>query len=266
MQKNIWEKEYKNPKLVTGGNEPQTSVKDFLRWLRRESGGVKDGQKLGLALENLRVLDLGCGSGKNANYIASLDSGNHVVGVDISETALTQARAARDKLIAEGKLNKGQVEYAHANIGEPLKFSDSSLDSSGGKSSSSSSFDLALDVTSSNSLSESERTVYLAEVHRLLKPGGWFFIRALCKDGDKNAQSLLKLHPGTEKDTYIMPEMGLNERVFSKKDFIETYSPQHPHSPLFEIVNLEKETHYSQFAGRSYKRNFWVAYERKLQQ
>jgi SAM-dependent methyltransferase len=242
MQKNVWEKEYKNPKLVTGGDEPQTSVKDFLRFIRRE-------QKV--ALENLRVLDLGCGNGKNANYIASLDSGNHVVGVDISETALEQARAARDKLIAEGQFNKGQVEYVHATIGEPLDFSDNS-------------FDVALDVTSSNSLSESERTVYLAEVHRLLKPGGWFFIRALCKDGDRNAQSLLKLHPGTEKDTYIMPEMGLVERVFSRQDFIETYSSSSStRAPLFEIVHIEKETHYSQFAGRSYKRNFWVTYGRK---
>jgi|GEM_PF-242179 SAM-dependent methyltransferase len=264
MQKNIWEKEYKNPKLVTGGNVPQTSVKDFLRWLRRESGGVKDGQKLGLALENLRVLDLGCGNGKNANYIAGLDSDNHVIGVDISETALRQARAARDRLVAEGKLDKNQVEYVHATIGEPLKFSDNSNNNITSNSFKSASFGVALDVTSSNSLSESERAVYLAEVHRLLKPGGWFFIRALCKDGDKNAQSLLKLHPGTEKDTYIMPEMGLIERVFSKQDFIETYSP--PHLPLFEIFQLEKETHYSQFSGRSYKRNFWIAYGRKLQQ
>jgi len=255
MQKDIWEKEYKNPKLVTGWNEPQTSVKDFLRWLRRESGG-KRGQENGLPLENLRVLDLGCGNGKNANYIASLDSGNHVVGVDISETALEQAREARDKLVAEGKLEKDQVEYIHANIGEPLKFSASSNDKK--CISESAFFDLALDVTSSNSLSENERAIYLAEVHRLLKPGGWFFIRALCKDGDRNAQSLLKLHPGTEKDTYIMPEMGLVERVFSKQDFIDMYAP------FFKIVHLEKETHYSQFAGQSYKRNFWVGYGRKI--
>ena len=78
MQKNVWEKEYKNPKLVTGGDEPQTSVKDFLRFIRRE-------QKV--ALENLRVLDLGCGNGKNANYIASLDSGNHVVDLNESQFA-----------------------------------------------------------------------------------------------------------------------------------------------------------------------------------
>jgi SAM-dependent methyltransferase len=242
MQKNVWEKEYRNPKLVTGGDEPQTSVKDFLRWLRRE-------QKV--ALENLHVLDLGCGRGKNVNYIVELDRSNHVVGVDISETALGEAQAATERLSAESKLDKNQVEYVHANIGEPLTFSDSSNNKSGF-------FDLVLDVTSSNSLTESERAIYLTEVHRLLKPGGWFFIRALCKDGDRNAQSLLKLYPRAEKDTYIMPEMGLVERVFSKGDFIGTYSP------FFEIVQLEKETHYSQFAGRSYKRNFWVAYGRKI--
>ena len=64
MQKNVWEKEYRKPKLVTGSDKPQTSVKDFLRWLKKERGQ---------AVENMRVLDLGCGNGKNTNYVASLN-------------------------------------------------------------------------------------------------------------------------------------------------------------------------------------------------
>lgn len=229
-QERTWENEYKNPKLVSGSTEPQTSMKDFLRWLRRERG---------VPLENLRILDLGCGNGKNSNYIANLDNGNRAIGIDISETALIEARKNAE-LAAVSK----QVEYIKQSIGHKLPFAAGA-------------FDLLLDVTASNSLTEAERTMYLTEAHRVLKPGGYFFVRALCKDGDKNAQNLLKTAPGKERDTYIMPEIGLLERVFSKEDLVALYST------FFTIHHLEKETHYTQFAGRSYKRNFWVAYLQK---
>jgi SAM-dependent methyltransferase len=230
MQERVWENEYRKPKLVTGGTEPQTSVKDFLRWLRREQE---------VPLKNLHVIDLGCGNGKNSNYICDLNMTNTAVGIDISETALAEARTnAYDSEVEE------QTQYIKHSIGNPLPFPDGS-------------FNLALDVTSSNSLNEKERATFLSEVHRILEPKSYIFTRALCKDADTNAQTLLKNNPGPEKDTYIMPELGLTERVFSKADFIATYSP------LFEILHLEKETHYTKFNGRSYKRNFWIAYLRR---
>lgn len=105
---------------------------------------------------------------------------------------------------------------------------------------------------SSNSLNEAEREIYLQEVSRVLKPGGHFFVRGLCKDGDKNAKNLIKLSPGKEHDTYINQDMNLVERVFSKEDFIETYSK------YFEIQQLIKKTNYAEFKGQSYKRNYWL--------
>lgn len=237
MQEHIWEREYRNPRLVSGSIEPQASVKDFLRFVRRE-------QKL--PLENLNVLDLGCGNGKNSIYIAGLDGTNEVTGIDISETALTEAR----KLAYEAEVDE-QTEFMKQSIGVALPFPSES-------------FDLILDVTSSNSLSEAERTLYLNETHRVLKSSGFLFVRALCKDGDKNAQTLLKMSPGKEHDTYIMPEIGLTERVFSKEDFMATYSATPAGQPLFNILHLEKETHYTKIGDRSYKRNFWIAYCKKI--
>jgi hypothetical protein len=114
-----------------------------------------------------------------------------------------------------------------------------------------------LDVTSSNSLSEGERSIYLSETNRVLKNGGYFFVKALCRDGDTNAKYLLKNFPGKEKDTYIMPELGVTERVWSKEDFIIAYEK------YFTILNLEKKTIYSRMNNRVYKRNFWVAYLKK---
>lgn len=223
MQENIWEKEYRDPKLVSLSNVPAQSLKDFVRFLRKEQN---------LELSNLNILDLGCGNAKNSFYVAEQGVNNKITGIEISETALKYAK----ELAPEGNFIK-------QSIGKPLPCEDSA-------------FYIVLDVTSSNSLSESEREVYLKEVQRVLKPGGYLFVRALCKDGDKNAQTLLKTNPGKEKDTYIMPDLGLTERVFSKEDLLATYAG-------FELLFLDKETHYTSFQDRKYKRNFWVGYWRK---
>jgi len=116
------------------------------------------------------------------------------------------------------------------------------------------SIDIVLDITSSNSLNEKGREIYLNEVNRVLKKGGYFFVRALCKDGNKNVKNLLKTSPGREYDTYTIKEIGLTERVFSRDDFIKMYSQ------YFKILHLEKKTSYSTFNNRIYKRDYWLSY------
>lgn len=235
MQKEAWEKEYRNPKMITGKDDPQACVLDFLRWLRK---------KKGVKIENLKFLDLGCGTGRNTNYLADLDQGNQAVGIDISETALKIAEERALKIFNKAPTEsiKGKkVEYIRQSMAGSYPFPDKT-------------FDIAIDITSSNSLSQEERGLYIKESHRVLKDNGYFFLRALCKDGDQNAKNLLKISPGKEKDTYFMKELGLFERVFTKEDLISTYSP------FFDILEIEKETHYPKVEGRIYKRNFWIVY------
>ncbi len=220
MQDNTWEKEYRDPKLISLSDEPIKCLKDFVRYLRKEEK---------IELNNLNILDLGCGNAKNSIYIANQGDNNKVFGIDISPTAINLARNA----YTAGNFQVG-------NIGQSFTFPDRN-------------FDIILDITSSNSLTESERGIYLSEINRTIKNKGYLFVRALCKDGDSNAKNLLKSNPGKEKDTYIMPELGLTERVFSKDDLISFYSDS------FELLYLDKETHYTKFNNRSYKRNFWVS-------
>lgn len=221
-----WEKEYQNPRFITGHSEPQKFIFRFLKYLRRE---------VGIEISDWKVLDLGCGSGRNANYLAS--QGAEVTGIEISDTALKLARAkAKEKNL--------KIDYRIGDIGSRFNFPDNY-------------FDLVLDVTSSNALNESEREMYLSEVERVLQPKGYFFVRALCKDGDNNAKKMLKLFPGKECDTYVMPEIGLVERVFSQADFRDLYSRK------FRIIKLIKESSYSIFGKQKYKRNFWIAYLQK---
>lgn len=227
-QGNAWEKEYKNPKLVTKNDGPQADTLRFLKFLKKERKFI---------LENKDILDLGCGTGRNANYLAE---DNRVIGIEISKTALNIAQSRAREL---GLM----VDYRLGDIGEPYKIKDDSID-------------VILDVTSSNSLNEQGREINLNEMNRVLKKGlpaqvgGYIFVRALCKDGNKNVKNLLKQSPGREYDTYILKEIGLTERVFSRQDFIKTYSK------YFKILKLEKKTGYSTFNNRIYKRDYWLAY------
>ncbi len=222
MQKSVWEKEYRKPKLVTGHDKPQAFFLKFIKYLRKEKK---------IKTKGLNILDLGSGTGRNANYLAQ--NGAKVVGMEVSDTAIAIAQKRARHLELD-------VEYLKHDIGSEYPFGDEE-------------FDLIIDITSSNSLNEKEREVYLKEVNRVLKKEGIFFVRALCKDGDKNAKFLLKNNPGEEKDTYIMPRTGLVERVFSEEDFKETYSK------YFDILKLEKTESYSKVEGRVYKRRFWLA-------
>lgn len=225
-QFHVWEREYRKPQLITQFLQPQAFVLRFLKFLKKQHS---------VDLAEMRILDIGSGTGRNANYLA--ERCKEVTGIEISTTAITSARA-------HAKESGVDVNYIQQSMGERYPLNDSSID-------------IALDVTSSNSLNEAEREVYLIETVRVLRSKGYFFVRALCKDGDSNAKKLLQQFPGKEHDTYIMPEMGLTERVFSREDFIATYSP------YFIILHLQKDTTYTKFNNRSYKRNFWIAYLQK---
>lgn len=263
-QESIWEKEYHNPQLVTGSTEPQNDFKRFVKWLKKTRE---------TSLEDLRVLDLGSGLGKNAIFLA--ERGAHVVGMEISKKAIEVATVrARNNSIPstpssqiylgihpkhykEGNATvdsdirqndtevlTGSISFLHADIGSPYAFADSS-------------FDLVLDIMSSNSLDEQGRSVYLKEVNRVLKSEGYFFVRTLARDGDKNAENLLRNHPGKEKDTYVMPELNLIEHVFSTAYFTQMYEK------CFTILKLETKYGYAQFKGRVFKRNYLLAYMQK---
>ncbi len=225
----IWNNEYKKRTLMSG-EKPQKSIVKFAKFLKKEMG--LRGKEL--PFEGMKILDLGTGEGKNAAYFA--ERGAEVFALDISDVAIENA-------ISKYGFFKN-IHFLVADFGKKLNFEDES-------------FDIVLDVTSSNSLDSNARQVYIEEVNRVLKPEGYFFVRALLLDGDKNAKKLLKEHPGKEPGTYILPELGLQEKVFSMQEFKSMYSK------YFKIVNIYTETHYSKFSNRVFKRNFLIAYLQK---
>ncbi len=230
-QENIWDREYKESKLLTKENKPQSDVVRFVQFLRKSAGEAEKK----FVPEGLNVLDLGSGTGRNSFYFAQM--GNNVLVIEISKTAI--------QIAEDNAKNAGlDIKYVKQSIGDEFPCDSDSIH-------------IALDVTSSNSLNESERDIFLSETNRVLKSGGYFFTKALCKDGDENAKYLIKNFPGNEKDTYIMPELGVTERVWTKEDFVKTYEK------YFKILYIEKKTSYSKMNNRSYKRNFWIVYMKK---
>tara|TARA_B100002051_G_scaffold147570_1_gene139648 strand:- start:13389 stop:14078 length:690 start_codon:yes stop_codon:yes gene_type:complete len=226
-QSKAWDKEYQTNNLVTNSTEPQNDFKKFIKFLRKE-------QKVDIS--TLKVLDLGSGTGKNSIFLA--ERGANCTGLEISDTAIGLAK----KRAAESNLT--ETTFIKQSFGETFPFSDAT-------------FDLALDIMSSNSLTEAERALYLEEVARTLKPQGFFFVRLLALDGDKHAQTLIKDHPGAESGTYVLPEVGITERVLTRDEFIAYYSP------FFNILKLEKNSSYAHVKNTKYKRHYWVAYLQK---
>lgn len=224
IKKSAWEKEYQKPLLMTKKEGPQNFIVQFMKYLKKEKG---------LPMSDLTVLDLGCGTGRNSNYLA--ERGNSVIGIDLASNALQMASERAKKAGLEE-----QVTYIHQSIGKPLPFKDNY-------------FDLILDITASNSIKSSEREVYLKESSRVLKPGGYMILRALCKDGDQNAQNLLKSSPGGELDTYYLKDLQITERVFSEVDIKNLYGR------YFDFDKLVKDVGYPNIKGVTYKRKYWLA-------
>jgi cyclopropane fatty-acyl-phospholipid synthase-like methyltransferase len=100
-----------------------------------------------------RVIDLGCGTGENALYLAT--SGLDVVGVDASPEAIRQAR---DKANRPGI----SVQFDVADVLELDDYRES--------------FDTATDSGVFHVFDDDGRTRYQRSVHGVLHPGGRLFV------------------------------------------------------------------------------------------
>lgn len=143
------------------------------------------------------AIDAGCGNGRNLIYLAEQFKMKGV-GVDISSAAIAQAKAASKDY---------NIHYHVGSAGAPLPAEDESQS-------------VALDMMTSHFLSQPERVALRDELHRVLQPGGWLFMKTFLKDGDLHTQRLLQDFPAAEDGAYIHPVMGVAEYVYSEAELV----------------------------------------------
>jgi len=102
-----------------------------------------------------RVLDVGCGTGENAIYIAS--KGSEVVGIDFTQRAIEIAQVKSFE-------RNTDVEFL---VGDVLELDYHFREAE---------FDAVLDSGLFHTLPDEERPLYVEQVARVLKPGASFFM------------------------------------------------------------------------------------------
>ncbi|MEK7645091.1 MAG: class I SAM-dependent methyltransferase [Patescibacteria group bacterium] len=246
----FWNKEYKSPKHLALSEQPSEDLEKFARWVAR--AWEKEPQAiLGIDANSL-VVDMGCGNGRNMVYFAKT-FGCRAIGYDISGEAIRQAKSVAEKVDAESKAEDGNASVAIAPL---LTFEARSIEGTFPELADES-VDVVLDMMSSHFLNEAQRVVFRDEVARILKPGGWFFFKTFCADGDLHTKRLLRDNPAGEAGSYIHPKFGLAEHVWTEEEIDAFFGEQ------FEIKKLEK-SHRHILNGRAFKRRTVTAYlERK---
>lgn len=222
----FWETEYKSPTHLKLSDNPSEDLIKFTRWLGRSEWAH-------FLSSAESVFDAGCGNGRNLIYL-SQEFGLCGVGYDISKSAITQAMQNSRAL---------PIKYTARSIAGSIKIPDASQA-------------LALDMMTSHFLSAKERADLRDEIHRILKPGGFFFIKTFLKDEDLHTVRLLKAHPGSETGSYIHPVMGVAEYVYSEEELVQFLSEKF-------IVHKIYRSHQHAFRGQARKRRTITIYAQK---
>lgn len=225
-QQRFWDQEYKRPTHLSLSDEPADDLEKFTRWLARN-----DGEHV-LYPKNT-VLDLGSGNGRNLLYLAK-EFRIKGIGYDLSEVAVTQAKAKAEKL---------PLEFYKRSIVGDLGLPDRSVM-------------LVLDMMTSHYLNQEERRILRDEIERVLEPGGFLFFKSFLAEGDLHAERLLREYPGKEPFTYIHPKIGVPEYVWTEERLREFFGGK------FNIRKIYK-SHKHLSHGRAFRRRTIVAYLEK---
>lgn len=222
----FWDQEYTQAEHLALSEEASGDLKKFCRWLERQT-------KRTLLNPMNSAIDLGCGNGRNLIYL-SREFGLHGIGYDSSGAAIKEAMRLANGL--------------------PLQFSTRSM--AGHIGADAESQTLALDMMSSHFLKADERTHLRDEIYRVLKPGGYLFMKTFLKDGDLHTKRLIEERPGNEPGSYIHPVIGVQEYVYSEAELVAFLEEKF-------IVHKVYTSHKHVSKGKAWKRRTISVYAEK---
>ncbi|MFZ2593907.1 MAG: class I SAM-dependent methyltransferase [Minisyncoccia bacterium] len=219
----FWNDEYQTKEHFALSTEASEDLEKFVRFIERNHNGFP---------RHWNVLDVACGNARNGIFLAEHFTA-HVTGFDISKEAIAQGM----KLAAGKRL---RLNLSVGDLKNPLPVTDESQD-------------IVLDMMSSHILNASERVKFLNEVLRVLKPGGWFFVKTFLRDGDVNAERMIRDFPAGEEGSYLHPRIGYLEHAGTEVELNAFYGEH------FDIEYKQKShKHFSH--GKPNKRRFIVYY------
>src|SRR3990167_6169908 len=224
----FWNREYQTSEHLALSSESSDDLEKFTRFLER-------GYKREFLNPFAKVVDLGCGNGRNLIYLAQT-FGMKGIGYDISDVAIEAARKASEGL---------PITYDVRSISEPLPLPDASQT-------------FVLDMMTSHFLKKAEREALRADILRVLRPGGWLFFKSFLTDEDIHTRRLLREHPADEKGAYIHPELGVYEYAWTE-DEVRTFFEGH-----LELHKFNKSHRHILKGGKAGKRRTFSAYLQKF--
>lgn len=222
----FWDREYANPENLKLSDSQSEDLEKFTRWLVRQTGHE-------LLNQNNSAIDVGCGNGRNLIFL-SREFAMKGTGFDVSSAAISQAKSASGGL---------PLTFETLKIKGELPLPDESQV-------------LALDMMTSHFLNKEERMLLREELFRVLKPGGYLFMKTFLKDKDLHTKRLLEEYPAEEEGAYIHPVIGVAEYVYSEDELLDFMNER------FTVHNLYR-SHKHASHGKARKRRTISVYLQK---
>lgn len=193
--KEFWNKEYKTAEHLALSTNVSEDLEKFTRWMEREYGRA-------YLNPIAKALDIGTGNGRNLIFLSET-YGMRGIGYDISEVAIKEAIKNAEDL---------PLEFAVRPMQETIPLEDGTVT-------------LALDMMASHFMRKAQREALLAEIVRVLKPGGWLFFKSFLADEDLHVKRLLKENPADEEGAYVHPKIGVYEYAWTEEGAEEFFAP-----------------------------------------
>lgn len=219
-QREIWRAEHINPAIFTKihSGKPSQPVVDFAQFL----------QEQGLVPAKTRILDIGCGKGRNAIYLASV--GYRTWGIDFITEAIIAAKARAGNIQSEA-----QFETVDLTTRWPYQDGE---------------FRAVIDCNTTIDIPNPGRSVAVSEAYRVLRSDGYYLFYGV-------GPTPLRDQPlGPEPNSIYFVKTGKFEKQYTKKELLETYA-------AFKVVSLEEVQGSDMIEGQLQHYPLWVAIFRK---